>query len=60
MKKETALQTISDLPKEFSLEDLLERFVFMEKVEKGLEEAKKRKTISHKTVAERFRKRWAK
>lgn len=60
MKKQTVMHTLSELPKEFLLEEFMERLVFMEKVEKGLAQAKSGKTIEHSKVIERFRKRWAK
>ena len=60
MKKQTVMHTLNELPKEFLLEEFLERLVFMEKVEKGLAQAKSGKTTEHSKVIERFRKRWAK
>ncbi len=60
MKKQVALNTVNDLPKEFDLEELIERLVFIEKIEKGMVEAKKGKTISHDKVMEHFHKKWSK
>ena len=60
MKKQTAINTISEFSKEFDLEELLERLVFIEKVEKGLEQAKKGQTIDHDKVIDRFRRKWSK
>lgn len=60
MKKQTALNTINEFPKEFNLEELLERLVFIEKIENGIAQAKNGKTIDHSKVVERFRKRWLK
>jgi predicted transcriptional regulator len=60
MKKETAINTINDFPKEFNLEDLMERLVFIDKIEKGLSEAKKGKGISHEKLKEKFREKWSK
>ena len=60
MKKQSAINTLNDFPKEFDLEELIEKLVFKDKVEKGLAQAKKGQTISHEKVAERFRKRWSK
>ena len=42
------------------LEEFLERLVFMEKVEKGLAQAKSGKTTEHSKIIERFRKKWSK
>jgi predicted transcriptional regulator len=60
MKRETAINTINELPKEFQLEDLVEKLFFVEKVQKGLAQAKKGKTIAHDKVMEQFRKKWSK
>ena len=60
MKKQTAINTVNELPKEFDLEELLEKLIFIEKVEKGLVQAKKGETIDHHKVMEKFNKRWSK
>jgi len=56
MKKETVLNTVNEFPKEIKLEELLERLVFIEKVENGLIQSKNGKTVNHSKVTERFRK----
>lgn len=60
MKKQTVIDTVNALPKEINLEQLLEKLVFMEKVEKGLVQAKAGSTTEHRKVTERFRKKWSK
>lgn len=60
MKKQTVIDAVNDLPKEINLEQLLEKLVFMEKLEKGLIQAKAGNTIEHRKVTERFRKKWSK
>ena len=60
MKKQTVLNTVNEFPKEFNLEELLERLVFIEKVENGIAQAKEGKVISHDKVVERFKKKWSK
>lgn len=60
MKRQTALNTINDLPKEFQLEDLVEKLFFIEKAQKGLEQAKKGNTVNHDKVIDSFRKKWSK
>ena len=52
MKRDTAINTINNFPQEFELEDLLEKLVFKEKVEQGLEQLEKGKTIPHEKVTE--------
>ena len=60
MKRETAINTINELPKEFQLEDLVEKLFFIEKVQKGLVQAKKDKPVKHEKVIDHFRKKWSK
>lgn len=57
MKRDKAIDTIKEFPKEFELDDLLEKLVFVEKVEKGLLQLKKGKTVSHEKVKE-LAKKW--
>lgn len=59
MKRVKVMNTIKDFPKEFELDDLIEKLVFMEKVEKGLVQLKKGKTIPHEKVKE-IVKKWQK
>ncbi|HTB06908.1 MAG TPA: hypothetical protein VK806_08155 [Bacteroidia bacterium] len=60
MKKQTVLNTVNEFPKEFNLEELLERLVFIEKVENGVAQAKEGKVVAHGKVVERFKKKWSK
>jgi predicted transcriptional regulator len=57
MKRDKAIDAINELPKEFELENLLEKLVFVEKVEQGLAQLKKGKTVTHTKVKEML-KRW--
>lgn len=52
MKREKVIDTMNDLPQEFELEELLERLVFVEKVESGLAQVENGKTVSHDQVKE--------
>ena len=60
MKKKTVIDTMNDFPQEFELEELLERLIFIDKVEEGLAQAKKGQTIAHAKVIEHFNKKWQK
>lgn len=55
MNKTAVINTLNELPKEFQLEELLERLIVVEKIDAGLKEAKEGKTVSHedakKTIA---------
>ncbi len=57
MKRDKAIEAVKELPSEFDLEELIEKLVFMEKVEKGLKQLDAGKTVSHETVKE-IAKKW--
>ena len=57
MKRDKAIDTVKELPKEFELEDLIEKLVVIEKVEQGLAQLKKGKTITQEKVKE-IAKKW--
>lgn len=59
MTKSAAVATIESLPDEFSLEDLIERFIVLEKIEKGLEQVKSGQTLSSDEAKKRLEK-WLK
>jgi predicted transcriptional regulator len=59
MKREKVIETINELPQEFELEDLMERLVFIDKVNKGLEQLKEGKTLTHDQVKKEVNK-WQK
>lgn len=52
MKKEKVIETITELPQEFELDELLEKLIFIEKVEKGLKQIQEGKTKTHEEVKE--------
>ena len=54
LTKEKILQTIKDLPDPFSIEDLFERIVLLQKVEAGLEQSKTGKTVSTEEAKKRL------
>ena len=56
MKREKVIDTVNDLPQEFELEELLEKLVFVEKVESGLKQVETGHTISHEQVKEALKK----
>ena len=57
MKRDTVIESIKELPQEFELETLIERLIFIEKVEQGLKQIDEGKTISHEHVEE-INKKW--
>ena len=60
MKRQTAIETINEFPKEFNLDDLFERLLFIEKVEKGIEQADKGQTVPHAKAVAMLKKKWRK
>ena len=57
MKRDKLIDTVKDFPKEIELEDIIERLVFAEKVEKGMAQIKEGKITSHKKLKE-IAKKW--
>lgn len=45
--KEKVLETILSLPEEFSLDELVERLILLEKVQIGLQQVEEGKIVSH-------------
>lgn len=60
MNKTTVLETLDQLPNEFSTEELIDRLLFVEKVEQGLEDVKEGKVITLDEAKERFKSKWSK
>lgn len=56
MKKDKVLNTIKSLPQEFELDELLEKLIFIEKVDAGLAQAEQGKLIPHDKVKEAVKK----
>ena len=50
LTKNTVKQSIENLPDSFSIDELIEQLIFVEKVEKGLKQADEGKTISNDDV----------
>jgi len=57
--KEKMLEAVQDLPEDSSIEDAMERLLFLAKVEKGILQADAGRTIPHEQVKERAAK-WLK
>ena len=47
MKRNKVLEAVKELPQEFELDELIERLVFVEKVEKGLKQLDEGDTQTH-------------
>jgi len=57
MKREKVIEAVNDMPQEFELELLMEKLIFVEKVEKGLKQLEEGKTVLHAEVKE-MTKKW--
>jgi len=60
MKKAKVLETLESLPDEFSAEKLIEKLIFIEKVEEGIKQANEGKTISMDEARKRIDAKWSK
>jgi len=52
--KKMIMEAVEDLPDDATIEDAMERLLFLAKVERGLSQADAGKTISHMEVKERM------
>ena len=54
MKKEKVKELTEEMPIEFEVEELIEKLVFIDKVEKGINQLNERKTLANNVVKEKF------
>ena len=52
--RDQILEALQDLPPDATLEDAMEKLVFLSKIERGLKESEEGKTIPHAEVKARF------
>lgn len=52
MKKEKVIETVNGFPQEFDLEELIEKLILVEKIEKGLKQVDEGKIVPHEQVKE--------
>lgn len=52
MKREKVIETVNGFPPEFDLEELIEKLILVEKIEKGLKQVDEEKTVPHEQVKE--------
>jgi len=60
MKKNTVIETLDSFEDEFDAERLIERLLFVEKVEKGLKDIEDGKVLDYKEAKQRFFDKWSK
>jgi predicted transcriptional regulator len=59
LTKEKVIKTISNLPEKFSLDELVEKMIVLEKIEKGLEDSEKDNVLTEDELEEKI-KEWSK
>lgn len=59
LSKEILKKTIDNLPSQFSIDELIERLIFIEKVEEGIAQADTGELVSNEDVKEMISK-WSK
>jgi predicted transcriptional regulator len=58
MKKHKVIETLDQLPEEFNLEDLVEKLLFIEKVEKGIQDADQGRTMTLHEAKNKLEEKW--
>jgi|688.fasta_scaffold05150_7 hypothetical protein len=56
LSKEKLIETIKDLPDSFSIEDLFERIILLQKIEIGLEQSKSGQVLSTSEARKKLKK----
>jgi hypothetical protein len=59
MKKQTVIETLDTFEDEFDAERLIERLLFVEKVEKGIKDINEGKLLDYKEVKQKFFDKWS-
>ncbi len=60
MNKAKVIETLDNLPSEFSIEELMDRLLFIDKVERGMKDIEENKVISLDEAKTRISKKWSK
>jgi hypothetical protein len=56
LSKEKILQSINELPDQFSMEELFERIILLQKIELGLEQSKNEQVLTAPQAKEKLKK----
>lgn len=59
MNKQAAIDSIKEMPQNFELDELFERLLVIEKIERGREDVKNKQTFTHEEAKEELKK-WLK
>ena len=60
MKKNTVIETLDSFGDEFDAEKLIEKLLFVEKVERGLKDIEAGKVLDYKEIKQKFTEKWSK
>jgi hypothetical protein len=60
MKKTMVLETLTSFDNEFDAEKLIEQLLFIEKVEKGLQDVKEGRVMNFSQAKQKFINKWGK
>jgi len=52
MRKNKVLETVQRMPEDFNLDELIEKLIFIEKVEQGIEQGEAGRIVPHEQVKE--------
>ena len=58
MNKTKVIETLESLPEEFSTEELMDKLLFIEKVEQGMKDVEEGKVISIEEAKNRLNDKW--
>jgi hypothetical protein len=56
LRKEMVIDQIKDLPEKFSIDELMEKMLFLYKLEAALEQSKNKQITPHEEVKDQFKK----
>ncbi len=56
LTKSNVIQQLRQLPEQFSIDELMEKLLFLYKIETALEQSKNDQTIPHNKVKEKYQK----
>jgi hypothetical protein len=59
MKKNTVIETLDSFEDEFDAEKLIQKLVFVENIEKGLQDVKEGRVLDFKEAKQKFFDKWA-
>lgn len=56
LTKEKVIEHIKGLPEKFSMDELMEKFLFIYKLELALEQSKNKQVIPHEKIKDKYKK----